>query len=64
MDLIPAREFPHKDNKVLGCIEIHERPIVDSTGRVPFGRYIAGMDPYDDDASDTLSLGSLFILDL
>ena len=64
MDLVPAREFPHKDNKVLGCIEIHERPIVDSTGRVPFGRYIAGMDPYDDDASDTLSLGSLFILDL
>ena len=63
-DLVPAREFPHKDNKILGCIEIYERPIKDSSGKVPFGRYIAGMDPYDDDESNTVSLGSLFILDL
>ena len=28
------------------------------------GRYIAGLDPYDDDASHTTSLGSLFVMDL
>lgn len=60
----PIREFPHKDNKLEGCIEIHKLPVKDSTGKVMRGRYIAGIDPYDDDASGTLSLGSLFILDL
>lgn len=61
---IPIREFPHKDNKLLGCVEVHRPPVVDANGKIPHGRYIAGIDPYDDDASDTLSLGSLTILDL
>lgn len=34
-DLVPAREFPHKDNKILGCVEIYKRPVLDSTGKVP-----------------------------
>lgn len=63
-DAIPIREFPHKDNKLLGCVEVHRPPVADSSGRVPHGRYIAGIDPYDDDASDTLSLGALVIMDL
>jgi hypothetical protein len=60
----PIREFPHKDNKLEGCIEIHALPVMDSNNKVYRGRYIAGIDPYDDDASGTLSLGSLYILDL
>lgn len=60
----PVREFPHNDNKLTGAIEIHAIPIKDSEGKVPRGRYIAGSDPYDDDVSQTLSLGSIFILDL
>ena len=39
-------------------------PETDSSGEVIRGRYIAGIDPYDDDVSDTLSLGSIFVLDL
>lgn len=61
---LPIREFPHKDNKLEGAIEIHEMPKLDSTGKVFSNRYIAGIDPYDDDTSDTLSLGSIYILDL
>ena len=61
---IPVREFPHKNNKLLGCVEIHEMPEKSSSGKVLDGRYIAGIDPYDDDESDTLSLGSIFVLDL
>ena len=56
--------FPHKNNKLLGCVEIHEMPDKSSSGKVLDGRYIAGIDPYDDDESDTLSLGSIFVLDL
>jgi len=59
----PIREFPLKDNKHEGAIEIFERPfLVD--GQSQRGRYVAGMDPFDDDASNTVSLGSIFILDL
>ena len=61
---VPIREFPHKDNKQEGCIEIFKMPEVDSSGKVFNGRYIAGCDPYDDDAADTMSLGSIHILDL
>lgn len=60
----PIRDFPHKDNKQEGCIEIFKLPEKDSSGKVFNGRYIAGCDPYDDDAADTMSLGSIFILDL
>ena len=60
----PNREFPHKDNKLEGAIEIHATPVFDSSGKIPRGRYIAGIDPYDDDVSQTLSLGSIIILDL
>lgn len=54
------RDFPIKDNKGYpGEIEIFEQPYDD----VPaFGVYIAGIDPYDDDASGTNSLGSCIVM--
>ena len=61
---LPIREFPHKDNKMTGAVEIHEPPKKTSSGKVQRGRYIAGIDTYDDDESGTMSLGSIFILDL
>lgn len=64
IESLPIREFPHKDNKMLGCIEVHVPPQRTSSGSVQRGRYIAGIDPYDDDESGTMSLGSIFILDL
>ena len=58
------RKFPHKDNKIEGAVEIFVMPEKDRNGKVFSDRYIAGMDPYDDDESETTSLGSIFILDL
>jgi hypothetical protein len=61
----PIREFPHKDNKIEGAVEIFQLPEMDKNTEKPFnGRYILGCDPYDDDASNTMSLGSVFVLDL
>ena len=56
--------FPTKDNKVEGAIEIFQMPEKNSKGDVIAGRYIGGIDPYDDDQANTMSLGSIFILDL
>lgn len=63
-DDLPIRDFPHKDNKLKGAIEIHKLPEKDSKGNIYNNRYIGGIDPYDDDQSNTLSLGSIYILDL
>ena len=60
---VPIRDFPTKDNKITGAIEIFALPEKDSNGKIPNERYIAGADPYDDDASNTMSLGSFFVLD-
>lgn len=61
----PIRDFPHKDNKIGGAIEIYQMPEIDkSTGKPYNDRYILGADPYDDDESNTMSLGSIFVLDL
>ena len=60
----PIRDFPLKDNKAKGAIEILELPQKGSDGKVSQGRYIAGMDPFDNDVSNTMSLGSIFVLDL
>lgn len=61
---IPIREFPLKDNKNKGAIEIYELPQKDSNGNVFAERYIIGHDPVDDDVSTTSSLTSTFVLDL
>lgn len=61
----PIRDFPHKDNKIKGAIEIYQLPEIDrNTGKPYNDRYILGADPYDDDESNTMSLGSIFVLDL
>lgn len=64
-DYNPVRKFPLTDNKNKeGCLEIFEKPVSNADGKIPRGRYIAGCDPYDDDESQTNSLGSLFVLDV
>lgn len=65
----PIREFPHKVNdgrntNLDGAVEIFELPVKGANGKPMHGRYIAGLDPYDDDASHTTSLGSMFVMDL
>lgn len=62
---VPIREFPHKDNKIEGAFEIFQMPEIDKkTGKAYNARYILGCDPYDDDESNTMSLGSVWVLDL
>lgn len=60
----PIREFPLNDNKYTGALEIYEMPQKDSQGKVFAGRYIMGLDPVNNDQADTLSLTSVFVLDL
>jgi len=57
--------YPIKDNKNKeGCFIIYKMPKRDSTGDVIRGRYILGTDTYDDDESNTNSLGSCYVFDL
>jgi hypothetical protein len=48
---------------VKGALEIYQLPQKNSDGKVPAGRYGLGIDPYDDDQSETMSLGSVHVLD-
>lgn len=61
-EMRPIMDFPLKssDDKK-GCIVIYEIPYKDMEGNVPYGLYIAGTDPYDQDSSTTDSLGSTII---
>lgn len=61
---LPIRDFPTKDNKVKGALEMFEMPKKNGEGKIPAGRYICSADPYDADCSNTMSLGSIFIMDL
>lgn len=60
----PIRDYPLKNNKAAGAIEIFELPEKDSNNKIPQDRYIIGHDPVDNDESDSLSLSSTFVLDL
>lgn len=67
----PIRDYPIKktDNditRIEGAIEIITMPEIDKQTGKPFAnRYIAGLDPYENDQSDdSTSLGSMFVLDL
>lgn len=56
--LEPIDSFPPTDNtKTDGCVQIWEHPIENA----PYGLYVAGIDPYDHDKSNTGSLGSCII---
>ena len=59
----PIREFPTKDNKVKGAIEIFEMP-QKVNNKIPNERYILSLDNVENDSADTMSLGSIFVLDL
>lgn len=60
---LPIRDFPTRDNKIVGALEIYEMPQKNSDGKVPYDRYGFGLDPFDDDESGTMSLGSIFVMD-
>ena len=60
---LPIRDFPTKDNKIKGALEIYEMPQKNGEGKIPSGRYGLGIDPYDDDQSETMSLGSVHVMD-
>lgn len=50
-----------KNDDTTGCVHIWEHPVEFGDG-IPYGLYIAGCDPYDQDQSvSTASLGSTFI---
>lgn len=61
---IPIRDFPLKDNKNPGAIEIYQMPEKDNSGKVYSNRYLLGYDPVDQDVAETDSLSSTFVLDL
>lgn len=60
----PIRDFPTKDNKVPGALEIYKMPEKTSSGKVPYDRYILSLDPVDSDQAQSMSLSSIFVLDL
>lgn len=61
-NLRPIKNFPLKaDDDAEGCILIYEPPYEDENGEIPYGMYLAAIDPYDQDKSDTGSLGSTLI---
>ena len=60
---MPIRDFPTKDNKVKGAIEIFEMP-QEVHGKIPKDRYIISLDNYENDEAQSMSLGSMFVLDL
>ena len=62
-NLRPILEFPLKDKTAdtTGAIIIFEPPYEESEGVVPHGMYIASVDPYDHDKSNSGSLGSTLI---
>ncbi len=60
-DLEEITNFPVKDTDSKdGCVVIYEEP-EQYGGQIPYGLYIAGCDPYDQDKSQTDSLGSFFV---
>lgn len=61
---MPIRNYPLKDNKAKGAIEIFKMPEKNPDGTIPNDRYIASMDPVDNDQADSLSLCSIFVMDL
>jgi hypothetical protein len=61
-NISPILKYPHEFNEDnTGAVVIWEHPYKDVNGNIPHGLYIAGTDPYDQDDSTTMSLGSTFI---
>ena len=63
-NLNPIREYPLRDRaNMIGAPEIFELPSRNGVGSIMNFRYIAGIDPVDDDSSTTNSLPSIFVMD-
>lgn len=62
-DLHPITDFPLKaDDRKDGAVIMWEEPYKDASGNIPYGLYIAGCDPIDQDKADSsTSLGSIFV---
>lgn len=66
---VPTADVPIRtygvDNDTAGAIEIFEIPQKSATtGSIPYGRYIIGHDPVDNDEAESSSLSSTIVLDL
>ena len=61
---LPIRDFPLKDNKAKGAIEIFQMPEKNREDKVYSNRYIIGHDPVDNDQAESMSLTSTFVIDL
>ena len=59
----PIRKYG-VENDTPGAVEIFAMPEKDRSGKVPHIRYIIGHDPVDNDAAESSSLSSTFVLDL
>jgi len=60
----PIYDFPLKaDANTEGSVILYEHPIKTEDGDIPWGRYVAGIDPYDHDKSKSGSLGSIIVMD-
>lgn len=64
-DQNPIREYPlNRGMNSEGAVEIFMHPVRNSEGKTERGRYIAGIDPIEDDSvTDSVSLGSIIIFD-
>jgi hypothetical protein len=61
-DLHYITDFPlRSEDRKDGCIMIWEHPDYSDPNQIPNQLYISGCDPYDQDKSETGSLGSFFI---
>ena len=61
---VPIHIFPTKDNKLSGALEIFQMPEKDREGKIHPNRYIMAYDPVAADQADTMSLASVFVMDL
>lgn len=59
-DDVPLRQWK-VDNTSQGALEIFEMP---ASGKIPSNRYIAGLDPVDNDQAESSSFSSTFVFDL
>lgn len=65
LDSKPITEFPLNNNHPKGAVQIKEMPVTNKDGNVHWGRYIASLDPVDNDGdAQSTSLISCFVLDL
>lgn len=68
VEFMPTDDEPIRkygvENDTPGAIEIFAMPEKDRSGKIPNTRYIIGHDPVDNDAAESSSLTSTFVLDL